>query len=513
MRQTDDAVSILHTVAATLNQVPDVREAMTRILPRLTRALGLHTAWMFLLDERGMDVAEVTYTGLPPALYARRARPLKEGSCHCQDSFRQGELTRAVNIVRCSRLQKAAGDRGELVFHASVPLLAKDRRLGILNVASPGRELFSADVLRVLSAVGQQVAVAVERSGLYRQASRRAELLEALEQAAARLHRLHTPESVAREVVDTLVKAFGCGTAALFVRVDRSFVPLAHAGRGTPPPAASGAITPPGRVLPGEAFHPGGADPAILTIIPGSDPPDAILSAAVAVSDPFTERLFASYGAHIGLSLTNAALLARQTELGALLERERLARELHDAISQRLFSSALDLAALSEEIPAGVPMHALVESAATHTRAALQEMRELVYELTAPRVGPLGPLLRALAPHSGVVVQVDADPPLPEVSRMALLRIAQEAVQNALRHAPGALVTLSLRSDPEALILVVEDDGPGFALDRAPSGLGLGHMHERAQAAGAELTVDTEPGRGCRVRVRLPQGTAGASPS
>ncbi len=513
MRQRDDAISILHTVATTLNQVPDVRDAMTRILPRLTRALGLHTAWMFLFDDGGTEVAEVAYTGLPPALHAQRARPLKEGTCHCQDSFRNGELTRAVNIVRCSRLQRSTGDRGGLVFHASVPLLAKNRRLGILNVASPGRELFSSDVLRVLSAVGQQVAVAVERSGLYRLASRRAELLTELEQAAARLHRLHTAGSVAREVVDTAVQAFGCPAATLFMRVDRSFVPMAHAGRGTPPAAVTAGVPPLGPVMPGEAFHPGGSGPAILTIIPGSDPPEAILAAVAAVPDPFTERLLASYGAHIGLSLTNAALLARQSELGAVLERERLARELHDAISQRLFSSTLDLAALSEEIPASAPLHALVDSAMTHTRAALQEMRALVYELSAPKDGPLGPLLRALAPHSGVRVLVESDPPLPEASRMALLRIAQEAVQNALRHAPGAPVTLSLHPDGEGLVLSVEDDGPGFPLERVQAGLGLAHMRERARACGAELTVDTGPGRGCRVRVRLPHPLADGSAS
>ncbi|MGC8489278.1 MAG: sensor histidine kinase, partial [Clostridia bacterium] len=266
------------------------------------------------------------------------------------------------------------------------------------------------------------------------------------------------------------------------------------------------------QALPGEAFHPGGPDPAVLTTIPGHDPPAAVLAVTTPVLDPFTETVLASYAAHVGLVLTNAALLSRQAELGAVLERERLARELHDAISQRLFSSTLDLAALSEEIPRSLGVHALVESARTHTRAALQEMRELIYELSPPKAGPLGPLLRALAPHTGVSIQIESDPPLSEAVRMALLRIAQEAVQNALRHASGAHVRVVLREDVRTagsvLTLVVEDEGQGFDIEQVTPGLGLAHMRERALSVGARLTIDTRPGAGCRVLVEAPRAGA-----
>src|SRR5579875_3312397 len=295
MRVRDDPVSILHTVAATLNQVPDVREAMTRILPRLTRALGLHTAWMFLFETGSTQVADVAYTGLPPALRERRARPLREGACRCQDSFRAGELTRAVNIVRCTRLKRATGDKGGLVFHASVPLLSKDRRLGILNVASPGRELFSAEVLRVLSAVGQQVAVAVERSGLFREASRRAEMAGRLEQAVARIYRLHAEGDIAEEVVRTLTGTFGFRSAAVFTQVAFSWVCLAHGGRGPGPRTVPGSGPLPTAMLPSEPFHPGGPDPGLLVPIPGRDPPAAVIAAAIPVRDAFAETVLASY--------------------------------------------------------------------------------------------------------------------------------------------------------------------------------------------------------------------------
>jgi signal transduction histidine kinase len=497
-----DPVGILHTVAATLNQVPDVMDAMAKILPRLTEALGFHTAWMFLLASDQTTVVDVSYTGLPPALAQRRAYPLRDGTCHCQDTFRAGELTRAVNIVRCTRLQNAVGPKGGLVFHASVPLRSKGRRLGILNVASPGRELFGPDVLKVLSAVGQQVAVAIERSRLYRQAERRVALLGVLQEAVGRLAGLHDRRQLAEEAVSTVTRLLG-GHGALVAEWQQSqWRALARAGtwmalRSLPQPPALSGWTGAG------PFGPAGH---VAYAVPGTDGQPTVLAVAVDPDDVALDGVLSSYTEHLGLAFANAVLLSQRKQLGAWEERRRLAQELHDAVSQRLFSANLALATAEEQMNPDEPAAPFIRQARLHTGLALREMKQLIYELRPPAAAPLGAALQELAVTAGAPVTVDVagDPPLTDVQRRALLRIAQEAVQNALRHAPGSPVAVRLTTDGKTATLSVEDRGPGFDRETAAPGLGLRHMAERAAALGATLQVQAGPGAGTRIAVTVP---------
>jgi signal transduction histidine kinase len=497
-----DAVGILHTVAATLNQVPDVMDAMAKILPRLTEALGFHTAWMFLLASDQTTVADVSYTGLPPALARRRAYPLRDGTCHCQDTFRAGDLTRAVNIVRCTRLQNAVGPKGGLVFHASVPLRSKGRRLGILNVASPGRELFAPDVLKVLSAVGQQVAVAIERSRLYRQAERRVALLGVLQEAVGRLAGLHDRGELAQEAVSTVTRLLGTRGALIAEWRESHWSALARAGsritlRSLPHPSVLAGRT---------GAYPFGPPGHVAYVVPGTDGAATVLAAATDPDDVALDGVLISYTEHLGLALANAVLLSQRQQLGAWEERRRLAQELHDAVSQRLFSANLALAAAEEQGNPQDPAAPFIRQARLHTGLALREMKQLIYELRPPASAPLGAALRELAVTVGapVAVEVAADPPLTDVQRRTLLRIAQEALQNALRHAPGSPVAVRLATDGRTATLSVEDHGPGFDRKKTTPGLGLRHMAERAAALGATLDVLTEPGAGTRITVTLP---------
>ena len=126
-------LQILKDLAEALNETTDVSEAMAAILPRLSSVLGLSTAWAFRYDPDRSSFVEVGASGLPPALACNDAAPLKDGWCECQEQFVAGRLSKAVNIVRCSRLRDAVGDKAELVYHASIPLRSKGKPLGILE--------------------------------------------------------------------------------------------------------------------------------------------------------------------------------------------------------------------------------------------------------------------------------------------------------------------------------------------------------------------------------------------
>ena len=187
--QRNRELAILRHIAETLNRASDIQVALDDTLRSVVELLELQTAWVFLLDEAG-KLYLAAFQALPPAL-APGSRPWA-GSCNCNSLFYSGELQRAINIVQCSRLAEAEGDRRGLEFHASIPLRSEDRMIGILNVASPGSDRFTPDVLELLGAVGYQLGTAIERARLARQAVRMAALEER--------------NRIAREIHDTVAQ-------------------------------------------------------------------------------------------------------------------------------------------------------------------------------------------------------------------------------------------------------------------------------------------------------------------
>jgi len=196
----------------------------------------------------------------------------------------------------------------------------------------------------------------------------------------------------------------------------------------------------------------------------------------------------------------------------ALEERQRLARELHDSVSQALYGIALGtqttLAALREDrdLRAGEQASQYVLNLA---EAAIAEMRALIFELRPETLQQEG-LVGALERHAlEVDAQFDREPDVPLDTKEALYRIAQEALQNAVRHARPRLIRLRLDEASAHVQLEIADDGIGFDPTRPhPGHLGLTSMRERAAAVGGELTIDSAPGQGTRVVVRVPLASA-----
>jgi signal transduction histidine kinase len=228
------------------------------------------------------------------------------------------------------------------------------------------------------------------------------------------------------------------------------------------------------------------------------------------------EELIRVLGAHAAIAITNARLYERTRELSIVAERNRLALELHDAVSQKLFGLVLEAEAAStllERDPAAARDR--VAKLRTLAQETLDELRSLVFELRPPDLDRDG-LCGALRKHVDVLrrlqqreIELELDDGVsagperdPEV-----LRIAQEALQNALRHSGAAHVALRLHRDGgEGLVLEVEDDGSGFdpeAPELRSRRLGLTSMEERARRAGGRLEIRSAPGSGTTVRLEL----------
>lgn len=192
LRQRNRDLSILNDIARALNQSVDLDEALQTTLARVAELLGLHTGWVWLLNEENGQSYLAAAKDLPPALTEKPQR--MEGSCYCLDTFRAGDLSGAanVNVVTCSRLKNLVDGTGGLRYHASIPLYAHGKKLGVLNVASKDWRELSADDLRLLYTVGDLLSIAVERARLYDQSMR----LGAVEER----------NRLAREIHDTLAQ-------------------------------------------------------------------------------------------------------------------------------------------------------------------------------------------------------------------------------------------------------------------------------------------------------------------
>lgn len=385
----------LNRLAHELNRTTDLQTMLDVTLETLVEVMGLQTAWIFLWTESGLtrytahapaphDFALCAECGLPSGLTDNNGYYLREPpDCHCQDLLRRGLLTRAVNVVECTRLQDAIDEQSDvsgLLFHATVPIIVQGQPLGIINVATNEWQFLSAADLQLLTAVGSQSSAAIERAWLF----------------------------------------------------------------------------------------------------------------------------------------------ARSTELGALEERNRLAREIHDTLAQGLTAITLQLETAEALLDVASPVGAAtpdkarkaVHQALTLTRANLEEARRSMLDLRAtPLEGrTLGNALAALANEwrdKGAMQIIfesnGGERHLPLRIELSLYRLAHEALNNVARHAQARLVRMWLEVALDRVHLVIEDDGQGFDPNYTPKDrFGLIGMNERVKLLGGELKLETSPGKGTRVEVGVP---------
>ena len=225
--------------------------------------------------------------------------------------------------------------------------------------------------------------------------------------------------------------------------------------------------------------------------------------------------LLASVADHVGVAVENAQLRQQAEQAATLEERERLARELHDSVTQSLFSLTLfaETARALAESGRLDQIEQPLSDIGTTTRQALKDMRLLLYELRPAAleeeglVGALRRRLDAVEKRAGVEGRVLTDTwlELPTAVEDGLYHIAQEALNNALQHAGATSVTVHLHTEGEYVILEVVDNGVGFDPDvvRNHGGMGLTNMRERAEKLGGTLTIFAQPGQGTRVQVQV----------
>ncbi|CAM4286870.1 sensor histidine kinase [Paenibacillus tarimensis] len=525
---------LLREIAETINGTYDMTQMLDLVLAKLLELTGLQTGWVFLLrNQTAMSFSCAADACLPPALTVNDKEPLREGDCWCIDRFKDGRLKRAVNILNCKRIEDAIllkrGDTGNLTHHATIPLRSGDKLFGILNVASPGKTVFSEEELALLQSVSYQVGTAAHRIQLFGQERKRAALFEKLGTATRELRAITEPERIAAEIVRIAGTTFGWSNAALWMRENQGLFLHASYEEGEVTIPATGSPKHSCELLEmvlNQQEPLNLQEPVEPQLLPSSKPvrsaavvplllqgkPIGALAAGHASDEPFDAadtEVLAALSAHAAQTYDSARLQEQGRALARWEERNRIARDLHDSVSQMLFSLQLHARGLEnvlQESPEGTRQ--AVREVGRLSREALAEMRAMIRQLRPP--GLEEGLLTGLSRYGtsiGLQISCSASSQLahmPESTEVTLWRIGQEALNNVSKHAGVDRASISLVIDSASVVMTVSDDGAGIESGAGSPGFGLSIMRERAEAAGGTVTWISSPREGTSVLVRLP---------
>ena len=226
-------------------------------------------------------------------------------------------------------------------------------------------------------------------------------------------------------------------------------------------------------------------------------------------------RLLNTVGGLLSIAIERAQLFDRSLELGAVEERNRLAREIHDTLAQGLAAITLQLETADALMDAGATgAHTALQKALTLARANLEEARRSVLDLRAAPLErktfceALEELVARYAEEWNLHVETEmigAERPLPVRVEAGLYRMAQEALTNIARHARAKCVIVQLTNHPDRVELIIDDDGQGFDPDTLPKGrFGLVGLNERARLLGGSLHISSQPGEGTTLKITIP---------
>jgi signal transduction histidine kinase len=428
----------------------------------------------------------------------------------------------------------------------AAPLNVKGKVLGSLVIVDKlgGKQDFTQDDLDLLVSFASQAAAAIENARLFQAEQRRAEQFRVLGEVAQQISAAVEIDTLVKQMAQLIQESFGYDHVAVSLIEGDQVVCKAAAGAydenysevrselgqglwgrvaAQGEPILSSDVAPEGRFPPIGGAQGMGAH--LCVPLKSKDEVIGVLSAASERLKAFDESdliVFQSLAHQAAAAIENIRYYQRAQQEAVIEERSRLARELHDAVTQTIFSASL----IAESLPAiweRDPQEGmrLSRELGNLSRGALAEMRTLLLELRPAALveTSLGDLLRQLGQAANaqmgapVTVSIEGDGVLPAEAHIALYRIAQEALNNVVKHSHASHVWVRLcyvGFDQEDLdqhsglsaLLLIRDDGRGFDPSQiAPGHLGLGIMQERAQSIGIALTVESQPGEGAQISV------------
>jgi len=557
-------IALLNSVAAVVSGLSDLREILTLSLEKTMKAFGIEAGGAYGLDEETGSLVMLAHKGLSDAFIGQTARLDLQTALAGRPLNPELPLSWAVADYPSGSL-KAFIEAEGLKRIVGVPLVAKGKIVGGIVLNTREDRTLSEEEESLLIAVGQQIGLAIENARLleleraqHAEAHRRQEVAEGLRETLAVLNSDSPLPRTLSFLITQACRLMQCDASSLF-QLESPQGPLtiqascgldaeyARAVRFSPGQGGAGRalaerkpVAVPDALMAVEAIQ---RDPSVgsqvdresLERMVRTTGYRALLSVPLIVQNEgyggitlyyrsprrFTDeevQLATSIGVQAAMAIENARLREQAGQTAAVEERNRLARELHDSVAQSLYSVTLYAEAAARLVSAGesaeVAEH--LRDLGTTARDALREMRLLIFELSPPALekGSLADAIQArldaVESRGGISValRVEGTERLGKECRLELYQIAQEALNNALKHARAQTVTIQLEFGEKETKLSIRDDGVGFRQDQAQKsgGRGLRGMRERAQRLGGTLAVESRPSGGTEISVTAPRG-------
>jgi len=546
-RRTADLAAQI-AVAATLSRSLDLQTLLGAALDVVLSVVQMDLGLIYLLNPDGELVLQNS-RGLPVKGVAQPS----ETDWNCCLAISAEAVAGLQAVVHPEPVFVAEdlgpGVRGDgLDMVISVPLVSNDRALGALTLSSRKADPISASRLALVTAIGQQIGMAIENARLYRAAEHSAEVLTLLHEASIDLTSTFDADEIYGQMAERSARLLGCEMACILIwdgesrtagviasyGIDEAEADLLRSG-----PGASGCLQDLITCRPSAAISDARSDPRVPLVWREDFGLGALLCVSIRGAEealgtlflmdrraprrwrPDELELIESFVNRAAVALMNASLHKQLEWAAALEERQRIAADMHDGLAQTVSILGLQIDEVIALVAGGSIAAALerlsgvretVDKVSTDVRRSIASLhRDPEPQLSLQDM--LSKLQDQLSVQDGPAIDyastISEPLFLPPVQTPDVLLVVQEALVNARRHAHAQRISLLLERHDSAVRLTVEDDGQGFDPGAWPKSrgnrFGLSIMHARAAHIGARLQIDSAPGRGARVILILPR--------
>jgi len=516
IKENEERLAALHQITSTVSKSLELSQVLSSAINNITDVMQVEIALVFLLDEESSQLILAAHRGVS-AEFVQSMGKLEPGEgfnsrvaetgepLYIEDASQDPELSQIV--------VREEGIRSQLI----VPLKSKGKVTGTLCVAARTQRPVLPEELGLVTAIGNQIGVAVDNAHLYQQQQEVAEKLRVSKERYRELFEnapdaiwLHDLQGNIIAANNSLVRLTG------YAQEELSCIKADDLIAGGCIDNVKGIE---GQFLKGETM--GHLSEAMLVKKDKSD-----VSIQLSTNPVFSNGQIVGFQ-HIARDITeqkrmqdNLRFYLHQVTRAQEDERKRISHELHDETIQALvvLSRRLDtLASSDKELPEDSRLH--LEELRQQTNNIIQEVRRLSQGLRPAALDRLGLLATLqwlaadLADYSGIATKVNVvgdERRLPEEVELVLFRITQEAMRNVWRHSQATRAEIMVEFNETKIRVSVSDNGKGFSLPKTISDLardgklGLAGMQERAQLLGGTVTVKSEPDKGSSISVELP---------
>ncbi|HEX3049311.1 MAG TPA: GAF domain-containing protein [Aggregatilineaceae bacterium] len=546
--QAQAQTKILQELTASLSEAVTSEQVEAVVVDKGLVPVGSHFSVIALYDENTSRLKLQTKYPVPPEIEAEVREMELNTATPLTESFVEDKTIWVENLQDYEQRYPILFQRIQPIWKtqsfACLPLWSGKKKLGGMLVSFPAPRSMDAAFRVLLTTIADYCAQTLDRARLYEEqiaareeAERATRRITCIQTVTAALSDALTREQVAQIVVNQGIAVLGVQSGAFYSLHENRFALVYHSPNLSEAPEndpfSTAVVSPFTEAVEQKKvfwIRSSGEFRALFPDMPQFAPlysgggailPIMIRDEVVGVVrfnfadahafDEDDRLLLVSILQQCAQALERVELAEQATQSAAFEERQRLARDLHDAVSQTLFSATT----IAESLPrqwdrSPEKTQNRLGQVVTLNRAAMAEMRALLLELRPDAIGKtelkvlLSQLIDAAKGRKHIKAQLNirgTENNLPLDVHIAFYRIAQESINNILKHSQATQFSVDLDQGQDAVRLMITDDGHGFDPEEERAGLGMGNMRERAAAINAMLEVTSQPAQGTQVRL------------